>query len=51
MSFERTVAGVVVSNAQFSRHAKLLANGARVLLLHHEELPSLEERLPAVLSR
>ena len=47
--FELATHAAVVSNATFTRSARELASAAGVLLLHHDELPSLGERLaPAV---
>ena len=42
--FELATHAVVVSNAAFTRSARELAAAAGVLLLHHDELPSLGER-------
>ncbi|MBV9433225.1 MAG: restriction endonuclease [Hyphomicrobiales bacterium] len=45
--YERAKAAAVVSNASFTRSARQLANSGKVLLLHHDELSSLEQRLGA----
>jgi Restriction endonuclease len=38
--------GVVVSNTTFTPQAKELASNLGVLLLHHDELPELQRRIP-----
>ncbi|HJW29343.1 MAG TPA: restriction endonuclease [Saprospiraceae bacterium] len=43
--FEKTRYAAVVSNATYTPAAKQLAASASVFLLHHDELPGLEERL------
>ncbi|MBV9977309.1 MAG: restriction endonuclease [Hyphomicrobiales bacterium] len=45
--YERAKAAAVVSNASFTKSARQLANSGKVLLLHHDELSSLEQRLKA----
>ncbi len=45
--YEGAKAAAVVSNAAFTKSARRLANSGKVLLLHHDELPSLEQRLDA----
>lgn len=42
--FEQATHSAVVSNQPFTRAAQQLAGAAGVLLLHHEELPALEQR-------
>jgi restriction system protein len=42
---ERADMAWVVSNAAFTKSAKQLSNTTGVLLLHHDELPSMRERV------
>jgi len=45
MAFERAERAVVVSNAGYTRSARQLADSAGVILLHHDELPTLWSRI------